>query len=431
MKYTLLLLLTLGGFIHAHAQNIGADAQKMPIAIKGATIHCANGKVINSGVIAFESGKITVLEEAGSSKILNQDKYEWIDATGKHIYPGLIALNTHLGLSEIEAIKATNDFAETGLYNPEARALIAYNTDSRVTPTVRSNGILLAQTAPVGGVISGTSSVMMLDGWNWEDAVYKADDAVFMYWPNLESPSRSRMQGPDSQKPSEKFESRINEIRSFFDQAFAYSKKQDPKPKNLKFEAMKPVFKSERKVFVRANSVIEMQSAIQFMEMYGIKPVIVGAQEAWKIAGLLKEKNIAVVFTETHRLPMYEDDNVAQPYKTPVSLADNSVLFSVSVDGFWQVRNLPFQAGQAVPFGLDKEKALDCITINAAKILGIDKQTGSLETGKDATLIISEGDILDMKSSVVTHAFIRGRKIDLNNKQKVLNSIYRKKYGLN
>lgn len=430
MKFKTILFLLIGNYFIANAQNIGADAQQMPVAIKGATIHCANGRTINSGVIAFESGKITVLEDSRSSKILNQDKYTWIDATGKHIYPGLIALNTHLGLSEIEAIKATNDFSETGLYNPDVRALVAYNTDSRVTPTVRSNGILLAQTAPVGGVISGLSSVMMLDGWNWEDAVYKADDGIYMYWPDLESPSRGRSFNPDSQKPSEKFEGRINEIKAFFDQAFAYSNKAETQEKNLKFEAMKPVFKGERKVFVRANSVIEIQSAIRFMENYGIKPVIVGAQEAWKIAGFLREKNIPVVFTETHRLPMYDDDNVAQPFKTPVTLAENSVLFSISVDGFWQVRNLPFQVGQAVPFGLDKEKALDCITINAAKILGIDKQTGSLEIGKDATLIISDGDVLDMKSSIISHAFIRGRKIDLNNKQKVLNAIYRKKYGL-
>lgn len=430
MKSILILLLFIGQSLCSYTQNVGALPQRMPVAIKGATIHCANGKTIQSGVIAFEAGKITILEDMRSSKILNQDKYEWIDATGKHIYPGLIALNTQLGLSEIESIKATNDFSEIGSYNPEVRALVAYNTDSRVTPTVRSNGIFLTQTAPVGGVISGMSSVMMLDGWNWEDAVYKADDAIFMYWPYLNSPTRGSNNDAAKQNPTEQFENKIRELKSFFDQAYAYSAKINPQPRNLKFESLIPVFKGERKIWVRAHDVIEIQSAVQFFEPYSIKPVIVGAQEAWKITDFLKVKNIPVVLSETHRLPMYEDDNIAQAFKTPAILADNSILFSISVDGFWQVRNLPFQVGQAIPYGLDKETALNCITINAAKILGIDKSTGSLEVGKDATILISEGDIFDMMSSKVSMGFIQGRKIDLSNKQKVLNSIYRKKYNL-
>jgi imidazolonepropionase-like amidohydrolase len=431
VKIKILLIILCIKTTYSDAQNIAAPKQSVPIAIKGATIHCTGGKIFNNGVIAFENGKITVLEESRNSKIINQDKYEWIDATGKHIYPGLIAINTQLGLSEIEAVRATNDFTEIGAYNPNVRAIIAYNTDSYVIPTVRSNGVLIAQATPTGGVISGSSSVMHLDGWNWEDAVLKTDDAIYMYWPNLSSPPRGGVSNPDEPKPVDQFEKQIKEIRSFFEQASAYSKSPNPEIKNLKFEALKSVFEGNRKIFIRANSVIEIQSAIQFMESFNIKPVIVGGQEAWKICQLLKEKNIPVVFNETHRLPMYEDDNIAQPYKTPVNLALNSILFSISVDGFWQVRNLPFQVGQAIPFGLDKEKALDCVTINAAKILGINEQTGSLEIGKDATLIISDGDIFDIMSNNITHAFIQGKKIDLNNKQKTLNNIYRKKYRLN
>ncbi len=413
------------------SQNIASPKQASAIAIKGATIHCTGGKNIRNGIIAFENGKITVLEESEKSKIINQDKYEWIDASGKHIYPGLIAINTQIGLSEIEAVRATNDFSELGAYNPNVRAGIAYNTDSEVIPTVRSNGILISQITPKGGVISGTSTIMMLDGWNWEDATYTVDDAIHMYWPNLGSPPRGRTLNPDAENPTDQFNNKIRDIRGFFDQALAYSKSTTPSPKNLKFEGMKSAFEGKKKIFVRANTVIEMQSAIQFMELFNIKPVIVGGQEAWKITSFLKEKSIAVVFNETHSLPAFEDDNVNQSFKTPVDLANNSILFSISVDGFWQIRNLPFQVAQAIPYGLDKEKALDCVTIDAAKILGIEKQTGSLAIGKDATLIISDGDIFDVMTNNVTHAYIQGRKVDLNNKQKTLNSIYRKKYGLN
>lgn len=433
MKFKRSILMMLLGSVFcwkSFSQNTAAPGQSTPIAIKGATIHCSGGKTIRNGIIAFEKGKITILEPAETSKILDQDKYEWIDASGKHIYPGMIALNTQLGLSEIEAVRATNDFSEIGAYNPNVRALIAYNTDSEVIPTIRTNGILMAQTTPTGGIISGTSSVMMLDGWNWEDAVYKPDDAVYMYWPNLKSPPRGRTSVPEASSPAEQFDNEIREIRSFFDQAFAYSKISNPFPVNVRFEGMRGVFEGNKKLFIRANNLIQIQSAIQLMETYKIVPIIVGGQDAGKIAAFLKEKNVPVVITETHKLPAYDDDDIAQSYKTPAELANNSVLFSISVDGFWQVRNLPFQAAQAIPYGLDKEKALDCVTINAAKILGIDKQTGSLEVGKDATLFISEGDAFDILTNNLTSAFIKGKKLDLNNKQKSLNAIYRKKYGL-
>lgn len=407
-----------------------AAAQTMPIAIKGATIHCANSKVIKSGVLAFENGKITHVEDMRSSTILNQDKYLWIDATGKQIYPGLIALNTQLGLNEIEAVKTTADYRELGDFNPNLSTYFAYNTVSEVIPTVRTNGILFTQISPVGGVISGQSAVMKLDGWNWEDALYKADDGIYMYWPNLDSPSRGYQKNKDRTKPSEKFEKAIREITEFFEAAQAYCNIAKPAPINLMFEAMRKVFTNEKNLYIRAQNSIEIQSAVQAMDKFAIKPIIVGGAEAWKTIDLLKEKNISVILTEPHSLPVNEDDLVSQNFQTAAELVQNNINIAISVDGFWQVRNLAFQVGQCIAFGLDKEKALDCVTINAAKILGIDKSTGSLEAGKDASFIISSGDIFDISSNQVTEAYINGAKLDLNNKQQVLYHKYRKKYGL-
>lgn len=421
------ILLFLGTSLFA--QPIPAGDQKVPMAIKGATIHCANGKTIDNGVIAFENGKITVLEAGMKSKLINQDKYTWIDATGKHIYPGLIAMNTQLGLSEIEAIKATNDYYEIGAYNPNVRVATSYNTDSQVIPTIRSNGILMAQVAPVGGVISGTAAVVELDGWNWEDAVYKKEEGIFMNWPYASPPQRER---PDNNEPKsgDEFERQVKEIRSFLEQASAYILKPNTEEKNLRFESMKPIFNGAQKLYVRANTAREMQSAITLLSEFKITPVIVGGQEAWRITKFLKDKHVSVIYTETQRLPQFEDDDVAQAYEAPAQLANAGVDVIISVDGFWQVRNLPFQVGQAIPFGLNRESALDEMTINAAKMLGIDKTTGSLEVGKDATLIISDGDIFDMKSSNITRAFIRGKDIDLDSKQKQLYKKYKQKYGL-
>ncbi len=429
MKISTSILIVLFLGTRLFAQPISAAEQKNPIAIKGGTIHCANGKTLENGVIAFENGKITVLEVGMRSKLINQDKYTWIDATGKQIYPGLIAMNTQLGLKEIEAVRATSDFNELGAYNPNVRVATSYNTDSQVLPTIRSNGILMAQVAPEGGVISGTAAVMELDGWNWEDAVYKKEEGVFMNWPYAAPPQRDRPENLDP-KTGDEFERQVKEIKTFLDQASAYNQKQIVEEINLRFQGMKNIFNGTQKLYVRANTAREIQSAVTLLKEYKIVPVIVGGQEAWRITRFLKDNKISVVYTETQRLPQFEDDDVAQAYEAPAQLANAGVDVIISVDGFWQVRNLAFQVGQAIPFGLNKESALDEMTINAARMLGIDKTTGSLEIGKDATLIISDGDIFDMRTNNITRAFIRGKDIDLDNKQKQLYKKYKQKYGL-
>ena len=429
MKFIIIILTLALGFSNLSAQQVPAKPQQKPMAITGGTAHIGNGEVVENAVIFFEKGKITGVMD-GSTIRLDPEVTDIIDASGKHIYPGLIATNTNLGLSEVEALRQTRDFNETGQMNPNVRALIAYNTDSRVTPTVRSNGVLLAQIAPQGGRISGMSSVMQLDGWNWEDAQLLPDDGIFVTWPRMFTYSGWWAE-PGGIKKSEKYDEQVSELKDFFAEAKAYAEKNDPKPKNLKFEAMKRVFSKNRSVFIRANYVKEIMAAVKFGQEFDVRVVIVGGNDAHLATDLLNKHNVPVILGPLHDLPSNDDQAIDLPYRRAKLLQDAGVLYCLSLEGFWQQRNLPFQAGTAVAYGLTKEQALQAITLNAAKILQLDGSVGTLEKGKDATLVISEGDLLDMRTSKVSHAFINGSEIDLDNKQKALYRKFSEKYGHN
>jgi hypothetical protein len=314
-----------------------------------------------------------------------------------------------------------------GEVNPNIRSVIAYNTDSKIIPTVRSNGVLLALSVPEGGIMPGTSSVMKMDGWNWEDAAYKMDAVTQLNWPSMSI--RNAWWAPPAEEQRKQSAANMAMIKKFFEEAKAYNE-QAPSIKNLKLEAMKSIFNGSKKLFINANSAKEITSAVLFAKSYNIKPVILGGSEAYLVADFLKENDIAVVAANPHSLPNYEDDDVDMPYRNAKVLHDKGVLYCLSINGSWQQRNLPFVAGTTAAYGLTKEEALQSVTLNTAKILGIDKTTGSIEVGKDANLLISEGDLLDMRTSNVTSAFIQGASIDLNNKQKELYKLYMEKYQL-
>lgn len=422
-RYSYILLVSLLVFTQAIAQK-PSQKQGKKIILKGATIHVGNGTVLNNASIAFDNGKITEV----STSAINESGAEVIDAKGKHIYPGLICVDSRLGLEEIEAVRATLDYAEVGELNPNIRSVIAYNTDSKIIPTVRSNGILLALSVPEGGIIPGTSSLMKLDGWNWEDAAYKMDVATQLNWPSMRI--RNAWWAPSAEEQRKQSAENMAMIKRFFDEAKAYAQLDKPASTNLKFEAMKQIFNGSRKLFISAASAKEITSSVLFAESYGIKPVILGAQEAYMVADFLKEHNVPVIYTNPHSLPGNEDEDVDMPYKTAKILKDKGVLYALSINGSWQQRNLPFLAGTTAAYGLSKEEALQSITLNAAKILGVDKTTGSIEVGKDANIIISEGDVLDMRTSQITKAYIQGANIDLDNKQKELYRTYLEKYEL-
>jgi imidazolonepropionase-like amidohydrolase len=423
--FALLMLANLG--LYAQETMHPSLAQTKKIVISGGTLHIGNGQVIENGTISIEKGKIKIETSAVTGDV------ERIDATGKHVYPGVIAPNTNLGLVEVASTRSTADFDELGDMNPSIRSIVAYNTDSKVINTVRSNGVLLAQIVPQGGMISGMSTVVQLDAWNWEDAAYALDNGVHMTFPALVNrPTQLRRRGGDSDPVKLGLE-RIEQARVFFREAKAYLQEKTHAASNLKFEATRGLFDRSKSLYIHCDLVKEMLVAIDFAKEFNFKLVIAGGADSYMIADILAANQVAVILHEPHALPATDDDAVDQPYKTGAQLQKAGVLFSIcqdTGDGYTQIRNLPFMAGTMSTYGLTKEEALAAITLNPAKILGIADRTGSLENGKDANIVISTGDLLDMKTSVVTHAFIQGRAINLDNKHLQLFNRYKYKYGL-
>lgn len=409
--------------------QVPAKPQQKPVVLLNGIAHIGDGAVIQQSAIGFDNGKITFISKV--SDYQKQSEYDVIDISGKHVYPGFIVPSTKLGLVEIDAVRATRDFDDVGFLNPHVRSLISYNTDSKITPTVRTNGVLTAQVCPKGGLISGTSSVFSLDGWNWEDAVYKVDDGIHVNWPN-------RFQGggwwgePEPLKKNEKFENDLEKLKKFFSDAKAYSENGQSET-DIRMEAMKDVFNGKKRLFINVDRAKDIIEAVAFAKQYLVQNlVIVGAKEAWLVTDVLKNNNVPVVLDRVHDLPSSTDSDIDQPYKLPKQLQDAGILYCLSYRGDMEtagLRNIPFTAGTAVAYGLTKEQALSAITLNAAKILGIDKTTGSLEGGKDATLFVSSGDALDMRTNNVEMAFIKGKKLDLDNHQKQLYTRYSDKYS--
>ncbi len=418
--------------VSAQETILPANAQKEPIALTNATIHVGNGQVINNGTVVFKDGKIT---EVGATASTAGAKL--IDCRGKHIYPGLILASSQIGLVEVPSVRATIDGSEIGEINPSIRSLVAYNTDSKVINTLRTNGILLANIVPAGGIISGSSSVVQLDAWNWEDAAYKTDNGIHFRMPSLLTRRGGRGgfgnfgAAPSSADPVKAGLEQIEKVKVFFREAKAYLAESKHESTNLKFEAVKGLFEKKQKLFIHCNIVKEMLLAVDFAKEFGFDLVLVGAVDSWQIADLLKQNNIAVILNQLHNLPTMIDDDIDQPFKTPAMLQKAGVLFTINDDDEnTRSRNLAFNAGTASAYGLTKEEALSAITLNAATILGIADKTGSIETGKDANIVVSEGDILDMRTNIIHNAFIQGRQINLHNKQTQLAEKYETKYGI-
>jgi imidazolonepropionase-like amidohydrolase len=425
-KHAFIILYSLFSIL-CSAQDVPTPAprQSEKICLKGATVHVGNGKVIENAYLIFENGKISDIFSATTVKT-DATLGKVIDVTGKQIYPGVIALNTMLGILEIEAVRATNDVGETGSLNPDARVISSYNTDSRVTPTIRSNGVLYAQVAPQGGRISGTSAVVQLDAWNWEDAAVKSEDGIFLSWPGMYRFKYSEVDGV-TYDLNKDYDKNLQELKDYFKEAKSYIQISHDK-KNLRFESMRGLFNGTENLYVRVDYVKEIIHAIDFAQETGVHVVLVGAADSYMIADVLAQKKIPVILQKAHQLPSYDDEDIQQPYKTPGILQKAGVLFALSIDGFWQERNLMFEAGTASAYGMTKEEALSSITLNAAKILKLDDRIGSIERGKDASFIVSDGDLLDMRSSIISLAFIQGRQIDLGNKQKDLYKKFSAKY---
>ena len=390
------------------------------------------GDAIEDAAIGFRDGKIDFVGRVFQA---DKSKYdETIDAKGKQIYPGFIVTNTTLGLQEIGAVRATQDQYEVGTFRPNVRAIIAFNTDSEITPTVRSNGVLMGQITPRSGVISGASGVVQFDGWNWEDASMKMVDGIHLNWPSTHH--KHAVDGKVNIRKRKTYTQQKHEIERYFGEARAYAEAH-PEPStsvmDVRHEAMRGVFDGSLALYCHASDVREITEAVHFKRKMGIKRlVIVGGYDAYLVGDILRENDVSVLLTSVHRLPRFTEDDIDLPYRLPKLLADEGVLFALQVDARMteiNTRNLPFYAGTARKYGLTEEQAIMALTRNPAKILGVDDVCGTIERGKDATLFISDGDALDVRTNRLIHAFIQGRTMDIDNRQKELYRKFQTKYG--
>ena len=428
MKKIAFIIICLGVTL-GFAQQTPAPKQSQSILLVGATAHIGNGDIIENSAIGFAEGKIVEVTTAD----LVEGSYDLkLDLKGKEVYPGFIAANSTVGMVEIDAIRPTNDLNEIGNFLPHIRTAIAYNAESKVVESLRPNGILTAQIVPRRGRIAGSSTVVQLDAWNWEDAALKTDEGLHLNWPRTYTYGR-RAKGQDPIIFDEKnYTKQTHEIKAFFNAAKTYNKGSTA-VKNLPYEAMNGLFLGTQKLYLHAKEKRQIVDGIHFLKKHGIQDIVlVGGDEAHLITDFLNEENIPVILSRPHRLPNTEDQDVKLPFKLAAKLVNAGILVTVDVSGRMErmnTRNLPFYAGSFAAYGVPKEKAVEMITLNAAKILGIENLLGSLEVGKDATLFVSEGDALDMRTNQLSRAYIQGREINLATHQTKLWNRYMEKYS--
>ena len=405
--------------------TINTMAQK-PILFIGGIAHIGNGEVIENSAISIKEGSFDIVADANFIRIDPTAFDTIIKLYGKHIYPSFIVPNTTLGITEIDAVRASRDFNEIGGVNPNIRSLIAYNSDSKITKTIRTNGVLIAQVTPRGGLVSGQSSIMFLEGNNWEDAALKVDDGIHVNWPNSYY-NTGWWAEPGETKENKKYSKKIYELNRLFSKAKSYYSSSEII--DLKMESMRGLFNGSKNLYIHANSANEIRDAIEFFENFKVNNlVIVGGEDALKVSNILVEKNIPVILNRVHRLPKSQDSPVDEPYIQAKKLQDKGILFCLSYEGDMEAmgaRNIAFTAGTTIAYGLKYEKAVQSITLNTAKILGIDHLVGSIQSNKNATFFISSGDALDMRSNNVEKAYINGKEINLNNHQKELFNKYK------
>jgi len=423
--YTLLLIL----FVFP---SIGQQSKSC--LILNGYLHIGNGEVIESALVGVRDGKIALVRNALAYTFVQSEWDTIIDVKGQHIYPGFIAPNSTLGLTEIDAIRATRDFNEVGQYNPHIRSQIAFNVESKVISTVRTNGVLLSQATPRGGDISGTSSILALDGWNWEDATILQDDGIHVNWP-ASVDGGGWWAEPSGKKRNENYDQQKQSLYQFFELAKTYSNIRKSEQNDQRLDAMVDCFNNTKRVYFHADELQQLLDIVDFSIHFKLPfAVIVGGYDSHLLGDKLKDSKIPVMLVRTHSLPENEEDAVDLPYRLPFLLQKAGVQFCLQNAGDMETmnaRNLPFQAGTAMAYGLTEEEAIRSISLSVCEIVGIDKNFGSIEEGKSATLFVSNGNALDMRTNEVSLALIRGKFMSTDNFQKELYQKYSKKYQKN
>ncbi len=420
--------------------QIPAKPQTAPILLAGGDVHTVFGDVIAGGWVLVEDGKIAAVGSGDEPELKAGGKR--IDCKGKRIYPGLIAIGNELGLVEIPSVRASRDAAEAGSLNPNVRAERGVNPDSELIPVTRSGGVLLNLTVPSGGLVAGTSALLQLDGWTWEDLTLKAPVGMHVSWPRMSAPraptpGEEEDRSPRSTDQIKAIEHLLADARSYAAARPGATTQPATQPAgaaghqsyDARLEAMQPVLKRDVPLYVWADELRQIESAVALAVRENVKLVIVGGYDAERCATLLKKHDVPVVISGTQRVPQRRDADYDEAYTLPARLHKAGITWCLSYSGRFasNIRNLPYHAGQAVAFGLPEGEAVKAITLYPAKIMGVADRVGSIEKGKDATLIVTTGDVLETPSQV-DMAFVQGRQIDLSNRQTQLWRKYQEKY---
>jgi len=408
------------------SDQVPGAAQDHPIVLTGGTVHTVSHGSW-PGEVLFDGGRIVAV----AAQVDRPEGVEVIDISGRHVYPGFISADTVMGLVEISAVRATVDTAEVGAITPEVQAEVAVNPDSEIIPVTRETGVLTVLSAPRGGLLAGSSAVLSLDGWTWEDMVVRAPAGMHVNWPRMSQAGGFGAPTPESL--AESSSAAIGQLRDAFDDARAYIAGRAAGTEtrtDQRWEAMRPVIAGEVPLFVHADSQAQIRAAVAFAREQGVRMVLVGGADAWRVAGLLAEAGIAVI-TRVYEVPMRRWEAYDTTFTNPAALAEAGVTFAFGSgpSGFStpMQRGLPFEAAKAVGYGLDRDRAVRALTLDAATILGVADRLGSLDAGKDATLFVVEGDPLEIISDVQM-AWIGGRAVDLTSRHTQLYEKYQQRY---
>jgi imidazolonepropionase-like amidohydrolase len=411
----------------AAALFLAPAARAETVALVGGTVHPISGPDIPKGTVVFTDGKIVSV----GADVAVPAGARLVDVTGKHVYPSLFPAATQLGLVEIGAVRATVDTSEIGEINPHARADYAMNFDSELLPVTRSAGVLVAGITPLGGIVSGSAAAMKLEGWTREDATLKAPAAITVFWPNLRI-DRSPTARESVRLQEKKRDEAVRKLKDVFAEARAYAKARAAEAKpgvprhdaDPRLEALMPAIEGKIPVLVVAASLSQIRAALAWAKEENLRLVIGGGADAWRAAAELAGARVPVILDPVLGLPARADEPYDAPFANAGVLASAGVRVAINEGDAAFVRNLAQHAATASAYGLSREKALEAITLEPARILGVADRIGSLEPGKDATLFVSDGDILDVRSAVVA-AYLDGRPLDLSDRHKRLYERYK------
>ena len=406
--------------------------------LTGATVHTVSGETLSPGQVLIQDGKI-----AAVGKSFDAGNAKSIDLTGQHLYPGLIALNTVLGLTEISGVRATQDTTEVGEdFTPDVESWIAVNPDSELIPVARANGITSFEPVPQGHIISGQSALVATAGWTTEQMTLRKPIALHLFWPGMELDTTPKDKARDKAKwkslddQAKERRVRLRAVEDFFEEAKAYAKAKDAAAKGQAtapepipaWEAMLPYVRGELPVVIHADEIRQINTALAWAGTNSYKLILAGARDAWMAADLLAAKKIPVVYGHVFTLPGRDTDSFDVQFQAPARLhrAGVQVAFSLGSDSFDAplIKNLPYSAAQAVAFGLPEAEALKGLTLYPAQIAGVADRLGSLETGKDATLFAADGDILDIRSNI-KRMWIAGSEVSLESRHTRLYEKYK------